>query len=761
MKLRHIGLHNFGSYADEGVCLDGVAAAVILGPNGAGKSTAVVDAVLWGLFGKCRTETDKMIRLGTDEMSVGVEFELDGQAYKVIRRRSVKTKAGKSDLELQVGQPNAWTSISGARLAETQEKICRLLNMDYDLLTSTGFLVQGQADRFSRATPSERKAILAQILQLDRYPRLKSAAMAKLNRLEGQVAAGRTALTAAEARASQAGTVRDALASIEGRMTAAAQSCEALTHAINQRTFLLSEGRILERGMEGLTRQVGDLERARQELWTRRDGLNARLVRVEKILANAGVVRDKVREAAGLDAEIGLREAEVASVQAEIEAARGRLDVIRAEVNRGLLLRVNVQTLEGQRDHQQRLYTSETGRLIHDVKRCEQSVALLDQVPCDRLLQQQCQFTKQAVEHGILADDLRAQITSRETVGFVSDLEADLLNARTTLLGWQAAGWDQQLAAEGVVELALRNRREGCATFLTIARRQREELQEFVRLVPELDQAEGQRAQIAEDIQGVDRDAGAVVLRLKDAQDALAEAVKTIGEMRTVEGEIAGLTQDRGALETLMKQWDRDRITQEVELAQCQAAAEQVTVLQGEVAVMLAEASTWRMLIGAYERIPVLILETALPLMEQEANTILGRISPSGMRIKLETQKTLKSRDGLAETLDIVVRDVFGERPYENYSGGEKFRLDVAMRIGLSKLLANRAGATLDTLVIDEGLGSLDEDGLAQLRECLAALMAEFKLILVVTHVEAMKHTFPSQILVSKDAEGSHLAVLA
>jgi exonuclease SbcC len=165
------------------------------------------------------------------------------------------------------------------------------------------------------------------------------------------------------------------------------------------------------------------------------------------------------------------------------------------------------------------------------------------------------------------------------------------------------------------------------------------------------------------------------------------------------------------------------------------------------------------MLADAYQKIPVLIMENAIPMLEHEANGILGRISSSGMKVRLDTQKTLKSRDGLAETLDIVVRDVFGERPYEAYSGGERFRLDLALRVGLSKLLANRAGARLETLVIDEGLGSLDDDGLNQLRECLGALQQEFKLVLVVTHVDAMKHTFPHQIVVTKDNTGSSVTV--
>jgi len=71
------------------------------------------------------------------------------------------------------------------------------------------------------------------------------------------------------------------------------------------------------------------------------------------------------------------------------------------------------------------------------------------------------------------------------------------------------------------------------------------------------------------------------------------------------------------------------------------------------------------------------------------------------MSITLETQRQLKTSDRLTETLDIHIADNEGERPYENYNGGEQFRVNFAIRLALSKILAKRAGARLQTLVVD------------------------------------------------------------
>jgi DNA repair protein SbcC/Rad50 len=125
------------------------------------------------------------------------------------------------------------------------------------------------------------------------------------------------------------------------------------------------------------------------------------------------------------------------------------------------------------------------------------------------------------------------------------------------------------------------------------------------------------------------------------------------------------------------------------------------------------------------------------------------------MHIFFETQKQLKSRDALAETLDIRIFDGEGERPYDNYSGGEQFRVNFAVRLALSQLLARRAGASLQTLVIDEGFGSQDPNGRQRLVEAINTIQDDFARILVITHIDELRDAFPARIEVTKTAVGS------
>jgi exonuclease SbcC len=158
--------------------------------------------------------------------------------------------------------------------------------------------------------------------------------------------------------------------------------------------------------------------------------------------------------------------------------------------------------------------------------------------------------------------------------------------------------------------------------------------------------------------------------------------------------------------------------------------------------------------------VKALLIEQALPEIEDHANELLDRLTNGDMRVRFETQRELKSREGLAETLDIRIIDGAGERPYANFSGGEQFRVNFAIRLALSQILAKRAGARLQTLVIDEGFGSQDPQGRQRLIEAINTIQDDFSRILVITHIDELRDAFPNRIEVTKSPLGSTLTVI-
>ncbi len=174
----------------------------------------------------------------------------------------------------------------------------------------------------------------------------------------------------------------------------------------------------------------------------------------------------------------------------------------------------------------------------------------------------------------------------------------------------------------------------------------------------------------------------------------------------------------------------------------------------------LKEEKIYRDLAQAFGKrgIQALLIEMALPEIETEANKLLGRMTDNRMHVKIETQRETKKGD-VIETLDINISDELGMRNYEMFSGGEAFRINFAIRIALSKLLARRAGAPLPTLIIDEGFGTQDSTGLEKLKEAITSIQDDFDKLIIITHIEELRDAFPARIDVIKTAEGSTLEV--
>ncbi len=158
--------------------------------------------------------------------------------------------------------------------------------------------------------------------------------------------------------------------------------------------------------------------------------------------------------------------------------------------------------------------------------------------------------------------------------------------------------------------------------------------------------------------------------------------------------------------------------------------------------------------------IPAMLIEAAIPELEEASNRLLARITDGRMNIRFDTQRSKKSSDGVIETLDILISDELGTRDYSMYSGGEGFRVNFAIRVALSQFLARRAGAQLQTLFIDEGFGSQDNVGRERLLEAINAISDSFDMILVVTHIDELRDAFPIHIQVVKGADGSSVEVV-
>lgn len=112
--------------------------------------------------------------------------------------------------------------------------------------------------------------------------------------------------------------------------------------------------------------------------------------------------------------------------------------------------------------------------------------------------------------------------------------------------------------------------------------------------------------------------------------------------------------------------------------------------------------------------------------------------------------------------LDLLVIDSFNgsERPTSTLSGGETFMASISLALALTDVVQNRnGGIQLDSLFIDEGFGTLDNETLDKALGVLNELQ-ETKMVGIISHVDALQSTIPSIIKVEKTQNGSHIKIL-
>ncbi len=142
-----------------------------------------------------------------------------------------------------------------------------------------------------------------------------------------------------------------------------------------------------------------------------------------------------------------------------------------------------------------------------------------------------------------------------------------------------------------------------------------------------------------------------------------------------------------------------------------------------------------------------------------EANRRLERMSEGRFALCQKTLASLSGKTGLA--LDVLDRHTGKVRDVGTLSGGESFLASLALALGFADAVqARRGGVQLDTLFIDEGFGSLDDDSLRRALEVLNELAGSKRLIGVISHVPMMKACISKKILVrSRLGGGSAVSV--
>jgi exonuclease SbcC len=840
-------IRNFLPYvAPDALRFDGIHLACLTGQNGAGKSS-LLDAMTWVLWGNARARRDEdLIYLGQQDMYVQLDFEQEGQVYRVIRKRS-RRQRGTGTLDLLIADENGdFRIISEPSMRGTQDKINRLLRLDYETFTNSAFLQQGKADAFTTKTPKERKQILSDILGLAQWEKYEEAAKEKLKAITNELTVidlrireidaelakepglqaaleeaeqaqieAKEALEAAEKRLEEVGHVPTEMKNVQSRLAddqrrvrererdieaikgeiqrqqdrintyeaiiasrdeiqagyAALQSAREADHALGDKLIQLSDFEVQQRRLENQLRD------ARAELENEASSYAARIAELEQVLSRADTddldavqaevigLRNLEAERSRLQEQVGILGEERAGLDATNKTLRAEMNELKDRLNR-LSAADAICPLCGQElddKHRAQLIEQLTGegKQRGDTYRANESrlkTIVTDLTAFRGRISEIDSELNQLQPLMERAGVLQAQIDAANEASSRLDGERAHLDAVQHLLETETFAQDirEQLAtlAERRAEIGYdRVSHDTARQQLDIYReyeKRQTELEIAINSLPDA-QTQFETAQLRlertmraldEDRKGIENleiEKARLEVLLQEFQSRQQEANQYRSAERAAYSRLVNARQELDAL-------DKQR-TRKVELQERAEQKRREQTLYNELKLAFGKNG-----------IPAMVIETAIPELESAANALLARMTGGRMNLAFNTQRE-KVTGGMAETLEIQIADELGTRSYEMYSGGEAFRINFAIRVALSQLLARRAGAHLRTLFLDEGFGTQDEDGRNRLVEAITAIQDDFDLILVITHIDELRDSFPVHIVVEKTPNGSRVSV--
>ncbi len=522
------------------------------------------------------------------------------------------------------------------------------------------------------------------------------------------------------------------------------------------RAALLQERTSLERQYQAIQSQQAEMESLKPEI----DGLNRELASSQA----------QLEQRAELDGALQTARQQQAEARAENPRLKAEMEELKERINRLVTVEGAACPLCGQP-----LNPADRERLIDELN--QQGKDMGDRYRANQNLLREADEIVRGLEEQI------RMLSKAETERLATTEKISRLSARLEAGGKMLQDWQAQGAVDLTQVTTLLEQESFCAEARASLALVDAELTAIGYDVGAHDAAR------KAETQGRQADAG--LRELESAQAALAPLERELAEMeKQLISQQAEATQQQveydSAAVTLaaaeaqapdLRLAERDLLAaqeQENNLRlEVGAAQQKVSVLadlKKRRKLLDADRETHARLVGQYRQlekafgkdgVPALLIEQALPQIESKANEILERLSGGNMSVQFVTQAQYKDkrRDDVKETLDIQIRDGAGLRDYEMYSGGEAFRVNFAIRLALSEVLAQRAGARLQTLVIDEGFGSQDTQGRQRLVEAINLVRRDFAKILVITHIDELKDAFPNRIEVEKGPEGSLVKV--
>lgn len=649
--------------------------------NGSGKSS-VFEALLWALFNKSRApKMSDLVRWGETSASVVLEFETDGERYRVTRSRNNKSRVSAVTFE-KLESEGAWIDCSGSTPSLTNSEIEKTIRLDFKTFVNTTYFRQNDASEFAEAEPYRRKEILKSIVDITKWDDWEDSAKKKIRGIKSEIGI-------LDALADEATVVSEKLKKERESMKNCSKQISIIEHNIS------TEESSYQLFLEELISMKSNLDFDSMEKTKMKiDEMNKRLGRLfssrsskENALSKLSSSRSSIFEKFE-KIDTFLEGKRVVDVDiAGLSLLKSKVTDLKSEIK---YIKITNSNLESK--HLEEGSCDKCGSLVSDdmiTKFCEEK-------------------------------DLSIKNNNTKIKEMSEELKSILFEIKSTE--------ETETLNRKVIDAI--EKRSYCK-------------ERLVTLDSEIESISSDIASISDDIGKIETELSLNEEKMSSLKDSSYE---------DCEKKVSMKKQSLDGLRNSLFVKKKEIGVHEANISQFESRLEKSSDVKKKLEDKRKELDEYVYLKNIFGKngIQTILLENIIKNHQAIANNVLKEICNEPIQIHMDTQKTSADGSRTLETLDLMIRKDGNILSYNSLSGGEKFRISIALALGLRDLAARFGGTNLNLIMLDEVNSPLDRYGVETLFVNVIEKISERYKTMVITHDESLKEKFLNVIDVCK-----------
>jgi len=692
--LHSLKLENFLSYKKEIIEFPKDAQIDINGISGSGKSS-IVDAIIWVLFGRGRSENRNLVKAGAKSCTVTLDLFEDKTNYRI--ERSV-TKEGKQSIEISTSVDDGeYKPIEKTGLKDHQLWIEKeLLHSSYTLFINSIAYPQENAESFVKQTASRRKDLLLEIARTEDYDLYYARAKDKGKLLSESLARSTTMLEMHKR------TIFDN-ASLADKESTYSEQLTSLEAEIGSKELV----------QEGLKSKVSESVSLMAELNTNNSLINS----VEKLMSDSH--EWLVSKQAKIDEF------------SDIDTASLENDLLKLSIYRKNLLGLEeIERYNSIRQYKlNSLIANRPVEYNHDKTINELNKKLIDIM---------------SHENTVCPDGKHCQCFIKSTKGNSFEIEKMLEETMHAKMIQEEAVRDYDLRIKDI------GPEQGDGQNYAHMMETKKEIEKLLPSEKMKESYDSRLSIIASLKEEMDKINAQVLVYNSEYNNNILESVRIADKMKELD--ISKIREEERTVSDLLKQLKSRRDDCKHELYKVSAAKKAIADSEKEIESLNKKihAENESLECVSYVKdafgskgIKTIVIDYLIPRLQNTINEILSEMSD--FRVKLETQKKAVDGENIIDGLFISVFNENGEEfEFSSYSGGEKLRISVAISEALASV------QNVGFRIFDEVFIGLNEALTDSFASVMVSLQQRFSQILCISHLRIIQDRFVTKLVVTK-----------